>query len=422
MLLRSLALFAGLLLAVAPARAGEGALVDLVPAASEGKLHSGERAVLEAVPDDDPAAPAAAALLLANAESRGDLDARCSAAEVLVRIAPPAWRADAHLEMARCLLLRDDPAAAAGALQAARSEPDGFRSPEHALLAADLHARSLTLQFSDGLAAGNHDAATLTAAIAAWDAVASQADALKDVLVRNRANRLKGDLKGYDTHRERGYSYAATQTRDVGSGVGSLLDLVAETDATLAASTPDDQPAESAVEGLDALGPRGFRELDWGVSPSKVKQSEKSKPEIDEPDRLVYRDRLLGKSCGVVFRFRRERLVEGAYVITEGYRRADDAREGFEELEALLEQKYGESGDIDEVVWKGPEGSSSLRGLSEGEASFQARWTFERTVISVVLDNDRARYRLRVVYEAKSSTRPEVDDTEKERERALDKL
>ncbi len=408
-------------LACPPPAAAQESLEALVELAEQGRLQARELEILDDVPDDDPAAAAARALVLTDAWSRRDVDRYCPAAERLVALAPAPQQADSRLELARCLILRDDLGAALAAIDDARSQPDGFggaSGPTRGLLAADLGARLLTFEVSERAARGQPDRTATERAMAAWVAVASLADAAGDVVVRNRARRLEGDLSAHRSFPDRPYAYPRAELEKLGEGVGDLLSLASGVSTTADATSPE----EATVEELADLGPRGFRDAEWGASPDQVRALEKRRPLTDDGDRLAFEGRLLGREAASVYRFRRDRLHEGAWIITERYDRTGDARDDYEELRVLLRDKYGDLDDIAEEVWSGDGEGGELRALSEGRLTLRSRWSFERTVITLQLSRSDGRFKLRVIYEQADGSRDRQRDQDRRRERERDKL
>ncbi len=401
-----------LLLLAAPASAAS--LSELVDRARAGQLDERERDLVRGLLDQTEHAPAAAALMLADAEARVSVPDHCAAAAVLANNAPEGWEAEALVERAKCALRTEDPAGAAALASDALRSASGFRGgAARALLAADLVARARTAVV---VLAAQSQATTeedVSAAERAWHEFSTRAQQAGETADANRARRLLGDLNAFRLNPVRGFPVAETDILGFTGDAGPWLTLAEQAKATTAA------PSE-----LNDLGPRGFRDVAWGSSRKTVVSAERRKPVDEDEDRLVYEDALAGRPCGVVYSFRKGRLGEGAYVFKEPYRGADDALDHYRSLKSLLSSKYGAPTGHEEVSWSrdvdGDEDEDDARrGLVDGEASYETEWSFERTRILIKLKRKRGDYKLRVVYTSveekrRGEQRRRQRDTERE--------
>lgn len=406
-----------LLLPAGQSQADSVGYTDLVVPATRGQLDQAERDALEAVEADSPALPAARALLLADAQAGTDVARFCALSLSFLEIAPPRWKADAHLERARCLALEADYEGARAALVQAESSPEGFGGElgdERSLWLVELDARILSKLVALG-AGESFDGEQVDEAEARWKLLAKLAAERGDNETRNRARRVSYDLSAYRTNPSKGYRFAASYLELLGGSVGSLLDVVGEL---------PDAAGEDSGHPLDGLGPRGFQGVAWGSSPDSVRATRDKGPREASPKRLVYADQLAGIDCVAIYRFRAQGLDEGAYMVTEPYSSAGEAHADYRRLSSMLSTKYGASDEsIEEVQWRGKPGEDPVRALGEGRVRFVRRWTFTRTLMRLRLDKEDGRYKLRIVYSrVQRKAKEEAPQEEDPADVDLDKL
>ena len=228
---------------------GPATLEALAPAAEQGQLEPQARDALRAFPDDSALSPAAWALVLADAEARGDTLLHCEAAERLVELAPERWADEASLELGRCLARQGSYLQAARAVKLDPAAGSGGWLPDGALLAADLRARWFSTDLIDP---GQRDDQIIAEGLAAWEQFTALAKMGGDIVEVNRGKRLQKDLKALQRKPTGTYRYPAERALDFEPQPGAMLKLVAEVAATQAPpvilGAPAESPAEPAAE------------------------------------------------------------------------------------------------------------------------------------------------------------------------------
>lgn len=134
---------------------------------------------------------------------------------------------------------------------------------------------------------------------------------------------------------------------------------------------------------------QAFRNVNWGASMEEVKVSEKTKPDQESEESLLYRVQLAGKEVLLIYNFLPEHgLYSSGYFFNEEHTNKNGFIDDYQEVKSLLIKKYGEP-ISDRVIWSNDlfkdDPQDYGRAVSIGHLKYVSTWTVERTNITLGL-------------------------------------
>ena len=157
-----------------------------------------------------------------------------------------------------------------------------------------------------------------------------------------------------------------------------------------------------------------FRETRWSMTRKEVRISEGKRKPILNPteEEICYVDTINGKEFLVVYHFAGNKLISGAYALTEKHTNYNMYVEDYEEVKELLIKKYGkpedkwfDGNDYREMLWRNDlyKDDPDHWGLaiSMGDLVFRLCWKTLDTYIMLQLSGDNYEINLIVAYYSK---------------------
>jgi hypothetical protein len=134
-----------------------------------------------------------------------------------------------------------------------------------------------------------------------------------------------------------------------------------------------------------------FRDTKWGMTRAQVKASEKGEPIHDEDRLLVYKGKILDKSCDIVYIFVDNKLIRAKYFLTVEHTYKNKYIQDYDDLKSALINKYGKPVD-DRISWQNDlyknDPSNWGMAVAVGHVSYFSKWETETTEILNVLMGD----------------------------------
>ncbi len=93
-----------------------------------------------------------------------------------------------------------------------------------------------------------------------------------------------------------------------------------------------------------------FRNTSWEMSLSRVMEREDAMFVRKNKDYLLYKDSILGLKTDVEYKFTKDKLYSGKYIIRENYTNRNNYITAYEKIKDALAKKYGEP-KTDDVFW-----------------------------------------------------------------------
>lgn len=161
-----------------------------------------------------------------------------------------------------------------------------------------------------------------------------------------------------------------------------------------------------------------FRNVNWGMSKSEVKQVETSKLAQEETNSLFYRTELAGFNAFVGYIFAGDKLTRGKYVLLEDHSNKNDYISDYKKLKKLLTKKYGIP-EKDESIWKNNLYKDDYEdwgtAISIGHLINYSMWKTNRTDVTLYLSGEN--YKISTVIEYQSVELKDVEKEQREKEK-----
>jgi len=149
---------------------------------------------------------------------------------------------------------------------------------------------------------------------------------------------------------------------------------------------------DGAWEYEDSSGPASpkydFRKCQWGMSRAQVKNLEKSELLKEAAEGLVYSGRVSSFPCFIAYFFISDRLVRARYNITSRHDYPGGYLEQYEELQSILQKKYGLALRTEEKWWDEQyldDEASWGKAVALGHLALWSSWETETSEISLML-------------------------------------
>jgi|TARA_B110000211_G_scaffold210570_1_gene248760 hypothetical protein len=145
-----------------------------------------------------------------------------------------------------------------------------------------------------------------------------------------------------------------------------------------------------------------FRGMEWSSS-KKDLISKYGNPEFENEAWVVYKYTLAGKSVSSVFRYKQDRLYQGAYLLDEKHTNRNDYINDYDKFKGLLTKKYGEPKE-DETYWKKDlykdDYSDWGMAVAVGHLIKYSSWSDEKTDIECSIQGDNYKIEVTIVYKS----------------------
>ena len=181
------------------------------------------------------------------------------------------------------------------------------------------------------------------------------------------------------------------------------------------AATLESSPAESG-EIKPPPAQEGFRKTQWGMSVAEVISSEESKPIKEEPDAVMFKDRISGIDAIILYIFVQNRLVRAKYIFTDEHTNKNDYIDDFKNIKGVLAQKYGRPSE-DNVLWRNDlykdDHDEWGMAISVGHLMYAAKWESPGTSIIHLLYGEN--YDVTHIVEYSSKALAGLEESEKKK-------
>lgn len=148
-----------------------------------------------------------------------------------------------------------------------------------------------------------------------------------------------------------------------------------------------------------------FRQINWGATLEKVKETESTAPTEENPSVITYIGELEGMPAIIGYLFQENKLTRAGYVMTESYQEPEMYVRDFNKLREYYTMSYGRP-SYDMVNWK--EGVQSnietdayAQAACDGDAKYMAGWGTEGSMVKLMLHGRDGKCELGVMYESK---------------------
>jgi hypothetical protein len=150
-----------------------------------------------------------------------------------------------------------------------------------------------------------------------------------------------------------------------------------------------------------------FRKIRWGMSIQQVSETEKSSPESQNSNFIVYKDKLMELDTNVTYFFEKGKLIKASYLSEPSSNNPEDYIVNFLKIKKTMTEKYGipfsdSSSDINFVS------KEMYRQIGEvverGGQSFDVKWETPRTKIKMTMVKPGifSKMKLEIEYASKS--------------------
>ena len=166
-----------------------------------------------------------------------------------------------------------------------------------------------------------------------------------------------------------------------------------------------------------------FRNVHWGATSEKVKESETEDPTDVQANVITYSGELDGMPAIVGYLFEEDKLVRAGYVITEAHEEPSSYVQGFNKLRDFYTSTYGRPAydivDVEGDTQENIRTDAFAEAACEGRAQYLAGWGTDGSMIRLKLHGRDGSCELGVMYESKHFyVAPELKERELERYRS----
>jgi len=168
----------------------------------------------------------------------------------------------------------------------------------------------------------------------------------------------------------------------------------------------ENQPAAQVKEQeIDDPGPFDFRKVRWGMSKDDVMKREKSKPDEENENGIVYHDEILGHKATLAYLFTNGKLYCASYLLDNSqYSNNNKYVDAYTEIATSLTEKYGKPTNKKDIWSKDLyKGDYQRRGMaySIGDVSSFTEWDRQNENITVGIMGNNFKIQVIIAYQNK---------------------
>ncbi|MGH7884604.1 MAG: hypothetical protein ACRENO_02775 [Thermodesulfobacteriota bacterium] len=148
---------------------------------------------------------------------------------------------------------------------------------------------------------------------------------------------------------------------------------------------------------------KDFRDAEWGISKSELKNIEKSELIKEQDDRLIYSDVFIVYSVGIIYQFFDNKLIWGSYKFADQYQDKEKYLREFLDFNAVLTNKYGEPKKFDE--WKNKNSKfkdDTASAIEAGDLVLWRAWETNTSLIKLTIYGHNNKFNIETYYFSKN--------------------